>query len=280
MIDGLLEMPEREGSVDLARSLADQMIQRFRDPNGGFFDSSVEHEQLFARGKNCFDQALPNANAVAARALLKLAQVAGKREYREQALSTLKSFGGQAARSPSGAQAMVLASVLYLDSEPNQPATKKTLTARPVPGLNTGASRAAKGSGLLKIKAKALPVVAGNKGELVLTLTIAKGWHINSNKPLDELLIPTGVDVETSGSVVVRDTIYPPATKVRLGFSKTPVSVYQETVTIRVPLEVPKTTAPGAHPLTARIRFQACNDKACQAPETISIVAPVVVKNR
>ncbi len=280
LIDGLLEMPDRDGCADLARSLADQMIQRFHDPNGGFFDSSVDHGQLFARGKNCYDRALPNANAVAARALLKLAQVTGKREYREQAMSTLRSFGGQAARAPSGAQAMVLASVLYLDSEPNQAGTKKTLTARPVPGLSTGASRAVKGSGLLQVKARALPVVAGDKGGLVLMLTVAKGWHINSNKPLDESLIPTRVEVETSGTVIVHDAIYPPATKIRLGFSKTPVSVYQGTVTIRVPLEVPKTTVPGAHPLTARIRFQACNDKSCQAPETISIVAPVMVKRR
>src|SRR5262249_52946543 len=149
-------------TIGFAQTLADQMILRFHDPNGGFFDTSREQEQLFARGKSCYDQALPNANAVAARALIKLAQITGKREYRNIAASTLRAFGGEAARPPAAAQAMILASAMYIDSESGQ--SVKTMTAKTPNTSGANASKSAKGSGLLQVQAKAEPVIIGNAG--------------------------------------------------------------------------------------------------------------------
>src|SRR5262249_35210494 len=44
LIDGLLEVKQPD-TIGFAQTLADQMILRFHDPNGGFFDTSREQEQ-------------------------------------------------------------------------------------------------------------------------------------------------------------------------------------------------------------------------------------------
>src|SRR5215211_2683541 len=57
-----------------ARALADSMIERFADDdNGGFFETSSDHEQLVARRKDLEDHPIPAGNSSAAYGLLRLA---------------------------------------------------------------------------------------------------------------------------------------------------------------------------------------------------------------
>ena len=54
-----------------ARALADTMIERFADEdNGGFFETSSDHEQLVARRKDLEDHPIPAGNSSAAYGLL------------------------------------------------------------------------------------------------------------------------------------------------------------------------------------------------------------------
>ena len=62
-----------------ARALADTMIERFADDeNGGFFETSSDHEQLLARRKDLEDHPIPSANSSAAYGLLRLAALTGE----------------------------------------------------------------------------------------------------------------------------------------------------------------------------------------------------------
>ena len=55
-----------------ARALADTMIARFADDrNGGFFETSADHEQLVARRKDLEDHPIPAGNSSAAYGLLR-----------------------------------------------------------------------------------------------------------------------------------------------------------------------------------------------------------------
>ncbi len=86
-----------------ALELADALIQEFEDQEqGGFFftGSPPRHEELFARMKNAADNALPSANGVAIRALLRLARVSGKEHYRATAMRAVAAFGPNIARRP------------------------------------------------------------------------------------------------------------------------------------------------------------------------------------
>jgi uncharacterized protein YyaL (SSP411 family) len=84
--------------LDAARTLADQIVERFADEaNGGFFDTPIDHEQLITRPKDLFDNATPGGNSVAAEVFLRLGD-----KYAEAARQTVESILPLAERYPSG----------------------------------------------------------------------------------------------------------------------------------------------------------------------------------
>jgi uncharacterized protein YyaL (SSP411 family) len=84
-----------------ARELAETTIARFGDPErGGFFSTSVDHEQLIARRKEAGDHPIPSGNSAAAFGLLRLAALTGERVYEEQAGGVFRLFAATAFRHP------------------------------------------------------------------------------------------------------------------------------------------------------------------------------------
>ncbi|HZI90077.1 MAG TPA: thioredoxin domain-containing protein [Thermoleophilaceae bacterium] len=74
-----------------ARALADTMIDRFADEeNGGFFETSSDHERLVARRKDLEDHPIPSGNASAAYGLLRLAALTGEHGYESRAVGVLQ----------------------------------------------------------------------------------------------------------------------------------------------------------------------------------------------
>src|ERR687896_2330431 len=84
-----------------ARGLADTMIERFADEeNGGFFETSSDHERLLARRKDLEDHPIPSGNASAAYGLLRLAALTGEQSYEERAVSVLRLLHELATQHP------------------------------------------------------------------------------------------------------------------------------------------------------------------------------------
>ena len=106
LADGLLALYEATFEtrwVDWARELAELMLTHFRDEkNGGFFDTSDDHEQLIHRPKDLQDNAVPSGNSMAASVLTRLSLLTGNGDYwqiAEQSTATMSKFMGQ---YPSG----------------------------------------------------------------------------------------------------------------------------------------------------------------------------------
>jgi uncharacterized protein YyaL (SSP411 family) len=86
---------------DAARETADQMIERFGDPErGGFFTTAADGEQLIARRKDIDDHPIPSGNSSAAQGLLRLAALTGEHEYERHAVGVLRLLHGAAVRQP------------------------------------------------------------------------------------------------------------------------------------------------------------------------------------
>jgi uncharacterized protein YyaL (SSP411 family) len=98
LAEGLLALYEatfEERWFTTARSLADAILERFTDPEGGFFDTATDHERLVTRPKDIQDNATPSGGSVATVVLLRLAAFTGESRYRtaaERALSTVTAF--------------------------------------------------------------------------------------------------------------------------------------------------------------------------------------------
>ena len=84
-----------------ARALADTMIERFADEeNGGFFETSYDHEQILARRKDLEDHPIPSGNSSAAYGLLRLAALTGEAGYEERAVGVLRLLHELAGNHP------------------------------------------------------------------------------------------------------------------------------------------------------------------------------------
>ena len=119
LAEGLLALYETtfdERWFSIARGLADQILERFSDPAGGFFDTAVDHETLITRPRDVQDNAVPSGGAMATTVLLRLAAWTGEGRYRDAAERALGTVTPHLARYPTGfAQWLVAASFAVSD---------------------------------------------------------------------------------------------------------------------------------------------------------------------
>ncbi|MGC8874141.1 MAG: thioredoxin domain-containing protein [Chloroflexia bacterium] len=105
LIEGLLELYQTTFEPHwylAARELADVMIEHFSAPEGGFFDTSDDHEALVIRPREVQDHAVPSGNAMAAFVLLRLAGLAAEPRYAELAHRSLAPIQPLMSQYPLG----------------------------------------------------------------------------------------------------------------------------------------------------------------------------------
>jgi len=104
LILGLLELYQTDFNnrwFATALELTDEMIDRFNDPDGGFFDTPSDGETLIVRPKDLQDNAIPSGNALACEALLKIAAYTDDGKYRDLAEKSLTTIAEATVRYPT-----------------------------------------------------------------------------------------------------------------------------------------------------------------------------------
>ncbi|MDP9376396.1 MAG: thioredoxin domain-containing protein [Actinomycetota bacterium] len=85
-----------------ARRLADDLLERFSDPDkGGFFSTADDHEPLIARRKELDDTPIPSGSSSASFGLLRLAAFTGEHTYEQAALGHIRLLQDFAPQHPS-----------------------------------------------------------------------------------------------------------------------------------------------------------------------------------
>ena len=122
-------------------------------------------------------------------------------------------------------------------------------------------------------------LVEGHAAEARIVATIADGFKIQANPAADRFLIPTRLQFEPDERVRVGPPKYPAGQPHRLQGAASDMSVYEESVEIRVPLEAAGSPPPHASiaeiVLQGSLRFQACNAVICLKPSSIPVRLPV-----
>ncbi len=104
LILGLLELYQTDFNTHwfkIALDLANEMVDRFSDHEGSFFDTPSDGEILVMRPKDLQDNATPSGNALACEALLKLTAFTDNGKNRDLAEKVLKTVAETAVRNPT-----------------------------------------------------------------------------------------------------------------------------------------------------------------------------------
>jgi len=120
---------------------------------------------------------------------------------------------------------------------------------------------------------------AGGTAELILDFRIGTDFHINSNKPKADYLIPTVLKLTPSEPVTIAEVKYPAGEDMSFAFSPNEkLSVYSGDFSINAVLKAPAGTAAGTYAIKGELRFQACDRSACYPPRSIPVQFQVDVK--
>lgn len=119
----------------------------------------------------------------------------------------------------------------------------------------------------------------GDSFNVVVTAQIAAGHHMQSNKPLDEYLIPAVLFVERPAGLEVGAVAYPQA-RVREDKLLGKLSEYGGRIDFKAPIEIDEDAEPAALPRAVRavLQSQICNEKGtCFPPQYLEIEIPIDV---
>jgi uncharacterized protein YyaL (SSP411 family) len=119
LLSGVIDLYEatlEPATLDFAIALAEAMITRFYDAeNGGFWQSAAGAKDLILRVKDDYDGAEPSGNSVATLALLKLAAITDRTDFREPAEATLRLFAHRLQNFPHAMPFMLHAVDFWLE---------------------------------------------------------------------------------------------------------------------------------------------------------------------
>jgi uncharacterized protein len=95
--------------LDWAARLAERAMELFEDrERGGFFSTQAAKADLVLRLKDDYDGAEPSGNSGIAMALLKLARITGREDFRISAERTLQAFASRLKAAPTAAPQMLV----------------------------------------------------------------------------------------------------------------------------------------------------------------------------
>ena len=111
---------------------------------------------------------------------------------------------------------------------------------------------------------------AGDRTRVALRVSLPDGFHVNANQPRDPALIPVELTLDPPEGVVVEEIAYPrPIDLIQEGV-ELPLAVYEGRFAIGVQLALAGNLQPGEITVPARLRYQACDEKMCYFPGTVS----------
>ncbi|PWT88048.1 MAG: hypothetical protein C5B56_09450 [Proteobacteria bacterium] len=123
------------------------------------------------------------------------------------------------------------------------------------------------------------PVGRGGTVQLAVVMKIRPGFHVNAREKSAEYLIATDLRPELPAGFTAGQVSYPKGTPQTFTFAKTPLNVYQGTVTLRLPVTAGPTAPLGAQHLPLKLRYQACSTEVCLPPVTLALDAALNVSS-
>jgi len=114
--------------------------------------------------------------------------------------------------------------------------------------------------------------------QVPLDFRVGADFHINSNTPKSEFLIPTTLSIDVPTDIVLGRIAYPPGQDLKFPFSPDEtLNVYSGDFTIKVAVHPLHSVVPGKYVMHGTLRYQACDNAQCFPPKTLPVSFEVKV---
>jgi len=127
----------------------------------------------------------------------------------------------------------------------------------------------------------AVPLTTAQRAQATmvnLNFRVPPGYHINSNTPKSEFLIPTALKMDLPTDIILGKIQYPPGEDASFPFSPDEkLSVYSGDFTIAVAVHPLQSVTPGKYIIHGMLHYQACDNAACYPPKTVPVSFEVKV---
>jgi hypothetical protein len=107
---------------------------------------------------------------------------------------------------------------------------------------------------------------------------VQSGYHVNSNTPSDEYLIPLKLTWKGTGALEAGEVAYPKPSVEKYEFSEKPLSVFTGSFEVTANFRVAANAPAGPGVAVGQLKYQACSDRACFPPKTIEVAVPYQVQ--
>ena len=142
------------------------------------------------------------------------------------------------------------------------------LIAMPGQSLTQGVGFESKPKSYVVYSAEPQTIPAGKSVRIELHFRVQDGFHVNSNTPKSDYLLPTRVEFGQVEGVKAAPAEYSPGTAYSFSFEPNEkLDVYTGAFTVKLPV----VATAGEHKLTGTLRYQACDHAACYPPKTLPV---------
>jgi hypothetical protein len=123
--------------------------------------------------------------------------------------------------------------------------------------------------------------ITGKRGAAVETkipVTVETGYHVNSNTPTEEYLIPLKLTWTAAGALEPGKVVYPKPSVEKYSFAPQGLSVFTGKFDLVADFKVAANAPAGPGIAEGTLRYQACNSSTCFPPKSIPVKVSYLVQ--
>jgi hypothetical protein len=110
---------------------------------------------------------------------------------------------------------------------------------------------------------------SGDSLTLNVRIEVAEGWHINSDAPLDEFLVPTRLEIKSEGAEFGKPRY--PRPEIQHNAVMGDLSLFSGAFDVQVPAKRMGKPSADAPRTSVTLHYQSCNNSMCLPPKSITV---------
>jgi hypothetical protein len=115
-------------------------------------------------------------------------------------------------------------------------------------------------------------ITRGKPNTVRLKFHVGAGFHVNSNHPKSEFLIPTILKLSPPTDIMIGGVTYPPGEETSFAFAPDDkLSVYSGEFPVTVEVRPLAEVLPARYMIHGELRYQACDNAACYPPKKLPV---------